>query len=427
MMFGIKGSKCTLVIRGLILWVLLTNILVVLYCMTNPTQVKIRGSQEDTCPLSVAKLRKQNGTTPAQSTTSQSDQCSPTVDIMFMKTHKTASSTVLNMLFRFGEKHKLKFAFPDGRNDFFYPSPFLCSQVKDYRPGECFNIVCNHMRFDRREVAKLLPPDAVYITILRDPVDLFESSFRYYHRAVPLTWRISGEDKLAEFLDDPQSFYSPESFNSFYLKNLLFFDFGFDNNLEADDPRVMRDIHNLAKQFDLVLIAEYFEESLILLKDTLCWTMEDILYFKLNARKRSSVSQLTPELRAKARQWNGADWRLYQHFNATFWARVEAFGRERMKEEVKELRRRNAEMKAICIQDGGAVEAQKIQDTRFLPWQPVGESSILGYNMKKNILPKFRTVCEKMLTPEIQYLSDMGVSLWLTRLWGWLKDTIFII
>lgn len=319
---------------------------------------------------------------------------------MFMKTHKTASSTILNILFRFGEKHKLKFAFPDGRNDFFYPSPFLCSQVKDYTHGDCFNIVCNHMRFNHREVAKLLPPDAVYFTILRDPVDLFESSFHYYHRAVPLTWRIRGEDKLAEFLDNPERFYSSEAFNSFYLKNLLSFDFGLDNNLEADDPRVLRDIHDLSQHFDLVLIAEYFEESLILLKDKLCWSMEDILYFKLNARKGSSVSRLTPELRAKALQWNGADWRLYQHFNASFWDRVEAYGRERMSREVTELRRRNSEMKAVCIEDGGAVEARKIQDRRFLPWQPVGESSILGYNMKKSMEPKF-------------------------RLWGWFKDAVF--
>ncbi|GAA6217090.1 galactosylceramide sulfotransferase-like [Lates japonicus] len=189
----------------------------------------------------------------------------------------------------------------------------------------------------------------------------------------------------------------------------------------------MSHIHNLSKHFDLVLIAEYFEESLILLKDKLCWTMEDIIYFKLNARKSSSVSQLTPELRAKALEWNGADWRLYQHFNATFWARVEAYGRERMKQEVNELRRRNAEMKAICIEGGSAVEAQKIQNRRFVPWQPVGESSILGYNMKKDTDPKFRTICEKMLTPEIQYLSELGVSLWLTRLWGWFKDTVFTV
>ncbi|KAI3362294.1 hypothetical protein L3Q82_012610, partial [Scortum barcoo] len=373
-MSGIRGNRCTLVIRRIILWVLLTNIILVMYCLKSPTPVKTSTSQEDTCP---AKLLKRNVTTPTRSTKSQSAECSPTVNIMFMKTHKTASSTILNILFRFGEKHKLKFAFPDGRNDFFYPSPFLCSQVKDYRPGDCFNIICNHMRFDHQEVAKLLPPDAAYITILRDPVELFESSFHYYHRAVPLTWGIDGENKLAEFLNRPQTFYSPNAFNSFYLKNLLFFDFGFDNNLEADDPRVMRNIHNLSKHFHLVLIAEYFEESLILLKETFCWTMEDIMYFKFNARKSSSVSRLTPELRAKALQWNGADWRLYQHFNATFWARVDAFGRERMKQEVKELRRRNAEMKAICIEDGRAVEAQKIQDRHFLPWQPVGESSIL--------------------------------------------------
>ncbi|KAM9841671.1 galactosylceramide sulfotransferase [Aulostomus maculatus] len=413
-MSDVRGGRCQPVLRKLVFFVLLVNITLVLYCLTNPTQVRISGSQEDTCPRRLVKFSKKKST--------KLEECSPRRNIMFMKTHKTASSTILNILFRYGEKHKLKFAFPDGRNDFFYPSPFLCSQVKDYKPGECFNILCNHMRFDHQEVSKLLPPDAVYVTILRNPVDLFESSFHYYHRAVPLTWRIKGQNKLAEFLNSPQTFYSPEAYNSFYLKNLLFFDFGFDNNMDADDPRVMTFIHDLSERFHLVLIAEHFEESLVLLKDILCWTMEDILYFKLNARRNSSVSQLSPELRAKTSQWNGADWKLYQHFNRTFWDRVEAFGRERMKREVAELRRRNAELKALCIEGGDAVEARNIQDRRFLPWQPVGEASILGYNLKKNIDAKFRTICEKMLTPEIQYLSELGVSLWLTRLWGWLKD-----
>ncbi|XP_068190633.1 galactosylceramide sulfotransferase isoform X2 [Antennarius striatus] len=427
MMSGMKGLKCTLVTQGLVLWCVFTNILLALYCLTHPTPRTFSGSQEDTCPLNVMKQLKTNGTAAAQQTKAQNKECSPIVNIMFMKTHKTASSTILNILFRFGEKHKLKFAFPDGRNDFYYPSPFLCSQVKDYRPGDCFNIICNHLRFDRQEVAKLLPPDTVYVTILRDPVDLFESSFHYYRRVIPLTWRITGENKLAEFLNSPLAFYKPDAFNAFYLRNLLFFDFGLDNNQESDDPGVMNDIKNLSTHFDLVLIAEYFEESLILLKETLCWTMEDILHFKLNARKTSSVPRLTPEMRVKALQWNGADWKLYQHFNTTFWARVEAFGRERMNQEVKDLRRRNAEMMAMCLQGGEAVEARKIQDSRFLPWQPVGESSILGYNMKKSIDPKFRTICEKMVTPEIQYLSELGVSLWLTRLWGWLKDTLLVV
>ncbi|XP_017163198.1 galactosylceramide sulfotransferase isoform X2 [Poecilia reticulata] len=415
-----KGFKCTAVVRRLMPWVVLTKVMLVLYCLTMTRQVNISPTQEKTCPLSMAK------TSPGKITGSPDSKqdCSPKVNIMFMKTHKTASSTILNILYRFGEKHKLKFALPNRRNDFCYPQPFLCSQVKDYRPGECFNILCNHMRFNYQEVSKLLPPNTLYVTILRDPVHLFESAFHYFQKIIPLTWRISGNNKLTEFLNNPEAFYSLEAINSFYLKNLLFFDFGFDNNLKANDPRVMKEILYLSKLFHLVLIAEYFEESLILLKDLLCWSMEDILYFKLNVRRTSSVSRLDPETRAKALQWNWADWKLYQHFNATFWERVEAYGRTRMERDVNELRRRNAEMRATCIEGGDAVEAHKIKDTRFKPWQPIGEKSIMGYNLRNDINPESRKICAKMLTPEIQYLSDLGVNLWVTKLWGWLKDYI---
>ena len=120
-----------------------------------------------------------------------------------MKTHKTASSTLLNILFRFGQKHGLKFAFPNGRNDFDYPAFFARSLVQDYRPGACFNIICNHMRFHYDEVRGLVAPNATFITVLRDPARLFESSFHYFGSVVPFTWKLSGRDKLAEFLPVP--------------------------------------------------------------------------------------------------------------------------------------------------------------------------------------------------------------------------------
>ncbi|XP_061887792.1 galactosylceramide sulfotransferase isoform X1 [Entelurus aequoreus] len=413
MMLRLTGSKCVAVTLSLILWFLLANIMLLLYCLKLPSQ---DGRQDETC------LGK-NSSGPSRSL--RKGACSPVENIMFMKTHKTASSTLLNILFRFGQKHRLKFAFPDGRNDFFYPSPFRRSQVRNYTPGECFNILCNHMRFQPREVAKLLPADAVYVSILRDPAHLFESAFHYYHRAVPFTWRIGAKDKMAAFLDDPWGFYSVDAYNSFYLRNLLSFDFGLDNNLEPDDAGVTASIWDLSTRFHLVLIAEHFEESLVLLKETLCWTTEDILYFKLNARKASAVTRLTPEMRAKALRWNGADWKLYRHFNDTFWAKVEAYGRERMEREVAELRRRNAEMRAACIEGGEAVDAEMIREERFLPWQPVGGKSIVGYNMNKDVDAELRSTCERMLTPEIQYLDHLGVNLWLTRLWGWFKDAIY--
>lgn len=288
----------------------------------------------------------------------------------------------------------------------------------------CFNIICNHMRFNMPEVAKLLPADTSYITILRDPAELFESSFHYFGRLVPFTWKIPGDDKLSEFLRDPQDYFDPEGFNAFYLKNLLFFDFGQDNTLDLDDPRVGEGIQFITEHFQLVMLVEYFEESLILLKEALCWEMEDLLFFKLNARKGSIVSKLTPELRARALEWNAIDWKLYRHFNQTFWKRVDAYGRQRMANDVAELRKRNAEMASICIEGGHAVEASSIQETDMQPWQPIGEKSIMGYNIKKNVDKEHRKLCRKMLMPEIQYLTELGVNLWVTKLWGHVRDII---
>ncbi|XP_012718956.2 galactosylceramide sulfotransferase isoform X1 [Fundulus heteroclitus] len=423
-MAGKQGRQWRSMCKGLILGTLLTSCMILLYCLS--TQQIHFNLPEIPVPYSCAH-RPSHLHPKASSNTSQQTSgqpCAPKVDIMFMKTHKTASSTFLNILFRFGEKHRLQFAFPDSRNDFFYPSLFQRSQVKDYKPGMCFNIICNHMRFNAPEVSKLLPLDTSYITILRDPADLFESSFHYFGRLVPFTWKIPGDDKLTEFLLDPHRYFDPEGFNSFYLKNLLFFDFGQDNTLELEDPRVDEAIRFLSERFHLVMLVEHFEESLILLKDALCWEMDDLLFFKLNARKGSTVSKLTPELRARALEWNAIDWKLYQHFNQTFWKKVDAYGRQRMAEDVAELKRRNREMASICIEGGRAVEAGSIQETDMQPWQPIGEKSIMGYNLKKNVDKAHQKLCRKMLMPEIQYLTELGVNLWITKLWGYIRDII---
>lgn len=412
--------------KGLVLGTLVTSCMILMYCLSAPTTHF--DLPEIPVPYSCAHRPSQPHILPITNSSHQAkDQaglCSPKVDIMFMKTHKTASSTLINILFRFGEKHRLKFAFPTSRNDFFYPSPFQRSRVKDYKPGMCFNIICNHMRFNAPELAKVLPIDTSYITILRDPAELFESSFYYFGRQVPLTWKIPGDDKLTEFLRDPHYYFDPQGLYSFYLKNLLFFDFGQDNTLELSDPRVTEGIRSITERFQLVMLVEYFEESLILLKDALCWEMDDLLFFKLNARKGSTVSKLTPELRTKALEWNSIDWQLYQHFNISFWSKVETYGRQRMEKDVAELRRRNLKMSAICIEGGHAVEAGNIQDTAMQPWQPFGRKSIMGYNLKKNVDKAHRKLCHKMLTPELQYLTELGVNLWITKLWGHVRDII---
>ncbi|XP_060923401.1 galactosylceramide sulfotransferase-like [Limanda limanda] len=405
-----------LTVAGLFISVTLLYCLSTLHNSFGPTGLPV--------PQSHALLLGQHSN---QSTTngSQKDNnvCVPKVDIMFLKTHKTASSTFLNVLYRFGQKRKLKFAFPiSGDYSFLYPSHFQHTYVQGLRSGTFFNIMCNHMRFNAPEVAKVLPRDTTYITILRDPAQLFESAFHYFANIVPLTKRIPGEDKMAEFLRDPTIYFSLDEFNSFFLKNLLFFDFGQDNTLDADDPRVEESIRLIDERFHLVMLTEHFEESLILLKDILCWEMSDLLFFKLNSRKETTVSKLTPDQRAKALQWNSIDWELYKHFNLTFWKKVDAYGRERMAKDLAELRMRNAEMVRICIEGSHSVEAGRIHEEAMQPWQPDREKSIMGYNLNKNIDIAYQVLCRKMLTPEIQYLTDLGVNMWLLKLWGQVKN-----
>ncbi|NWH40351.1 G3ST1 sulfotransferase, partial [Chloropsis hardwickii] len=408
--------------KGLVLGTLLTSFMLLLYSYAvPPLQVSVT---EIPVPFSCSShLSPVQALSPSNSTGSASGwSCRPKLNVMFMKTHKTASSTILNILFRFGEKHRLKFAFPNGRNDFYYPSFFERSQVQHYRPGVCFNIICNHMRFHYEEVRKLLPPDTTFVTVLRDPAYLFESSFHYFGPIIPLTWKITGEDKLDEFLRDPQHYYDPNGFNAHYLQNLLFFDFGYDSSMDANSPLVEEHIQEIDRRFHLVMLLEYFDESLVLLKDLLCWQLEDVLYFKLNARKGSTVSRLTPELYKQATAWNLIDAKLYRYFNATFWRKVEAYGRERMARDVAELQRENKKMTSICIDGGHAVDASAIQESSMQPWQPLGEKTILGYNLKKKISKKHQKLCRKMLTPEIQYLTDLGANLWITKLWSYVRD-----
>lgn len=83
--------------------------------------------------------------------------CKPKTHIVFLKVHKSASSTVMNILFRFGDTHNLTFAFPsNGGHQLYYPDYFTSAIVEGYSPNKDsqFNIMCHHMRFFQPEVRK---------------------------------------------------------------------------------------------------------------------------------------------------------------------------------------------------------------------------------------------------------------------------------
>jgi hypothetical protein len=283
----------------------------------------------------------------------------PKQNVFFLKTHKTGSTTVQNLLLRYGEANNLTFALPkqSGAHMFNYNLKFNPSLVRPSPTGE-YNILCNHLHFNAAGVHELMPRDTKFIAIVRHPVELFESVMSYYSDEVRAFQRLPGNDvaaKMKNFLDAPRKYYGYDAAHyEKFAKNGMTWDFGFDNE-EEEDAVIQRRIQYLDKVFDLVLITDYFEESIVLLKEELCWTTEEVTFLKANSRKRESQSAgqnlLDSKYKEKLLEWNKADWKLYQHFNATFTKKVEAFGVKRMEQEVAKLKDANTMIQDRCISD----------------------------------------------------------------------------
>ncbi|KAM9316428.1 galactose-3-O-sulfotransferase 2-like [Gastrophryne carolinensis] len=332
----------------------------------------------------------------------ESRSCQPHTHICFLKTHKTASSTIMNILFRFGESHNLTFALPSNNApQFMYPLYFNAAFVEGFitKTIPNFDIMCHHMRFHLGEVEKVMPKDTFYFTILRNPVFLMESSYAYY-KAVDI---FKNAYNLEQFILNPHKFYDKSNEYSHYGKNFMTFDLGFDHNGVKSTKSIELIQKSVEAMFDLVLITEYFDESLILLKEALCWSFDDVLSLPLNIRSGDNGSVLSVEIKERIKTWNHLDWQLYVYFNNTFWEKVHKFGKERMQLELKELQRRRALQSEICIQ--GLVDPNSIQDKSLKPFQ-AGIDKIMGYNLKPGLEEPERSLCQRLVTPELPY-SEM--------------------
>ncbi|NXL22480.1 G3ST2 sulfotransferase, partial [Setophaga kirtlandii] len=331
--------------------------------------------------------------------------CHAKTNVMFLKTHKTASSTVLNVMFRFAERHNLTVALP--ANELLhlgYPSTFMARFVEGFETiGQNYNIMCNHLRFNPLEVKKVMPANTFYFSILRNPISLLESSYIYYKDSVPA---FRGSKDVNEFLEAPTKYYQPADYwKNIYARNIMWFDFGYNNNAKDDTNYTQAVLKEIEHNFHLILIADYFDESMILLKHTLCWHLDDVIYFKLNSRSQDTVQTLTPESEEQIKAWCSLDWKLYLHFNQSFWRRIEeTIGLEMLEKEVNHLRTRQKELMETCLSEQEAVREDHIRNKAFLPFQS-GAANILGYNLKQDLDNTTLRTCQKMVIPELQYMS----------------------
>ena len=265
--------------------------------------------------------------------------------IGFVKVHKAASSTMQNIFFRFGKRRSLTFAFTIHPNYFSRTAKSSLPLVKPSKRSS-YDIICNHGVFNKSVYSAILPKDTVYLAIVREPLDLFISSVNYYtQRGYLLDYlaRVPG-NKLHNLIEKPE-IYDKGTFS--YTRNVLARDLGFQdtNNTQT----VAAKLKELGETLKLVLLVEYFDESLVLMKRYLNWKLGDILYISSNVYKSEgrSVNDLNPADVDKFKDRNNLDYIVYDFFYDKFWKQfnMESDG---IYEEVLHFKRVLTKLKTFC-------------------------------------------------------------------------------
>ncbi|XP_070551617.1 galactosylceramide sulfotransferase-like isoform X2 [Ptychodera flava] len=278
--------------------------------------------------------------------------CTEITQIVFIKTHKTASTTANSVIQRFGYNRSLSFALPKIGHHFNERQPFSHTKLQYQRPpgnqSAHFNIIASHMTYNRPELDKVVP-NATYITIIRSPVQRFESAFGFFECAseVGLNER---ENALEEFMKKPDKYVTKiGARKGILLRNGMSNVLGFDHRYHDNDSAINEMIDKLDRELDLVLISDYFDESLVLLKNALCWKLDDLLYISKFIRTNSKRHPISESVAKKILKWNKADVKLYEHFNQSFWKKVHSYGADFYKD-VSEYRTRLQEFQEDCVE-----------------------------------------------------------------------------
>jgi len=255
-----------------------------------------------------------------------------------------------------------------------------------------------------------MPRDSLFVSILREPGELFQSTFRFFYENVPSFRggpKQNDPDSIEKWLNNSKNYFKTKDRRGywFFAKNHVMFDFGYDPLMERDSE-IDKAIKQIDKVFDFILISNYMSESLVLLADMLCCPLADISSAVLNARvdREKQDQSRTDRIRKKVREWNKADSALFDYFNKTLWDKIEKFGFQKMKTKVKQLNNINQNLMAQC--SGGKKNYNELVNA---PWknikyyQPKG-IDIVSYDLKEG--KELNETCINLLAPE-DYLTEV--------------------
>lgn len=296
--------------------------------------------------------------------------------IAFLKVHKAASSTVQNIFYRFGFERNLSFALPAKGHNYISKNSKSYSRLLapfDNITGK-YDIICNHVIFNSSKFKSLMYDDAFYVAIVREPMSRFVSA-AYYYRYVFRTQylkKLNNKTMLHDLITHPEIF-EPKNLKQSKTFNIMARDFGLAlNSLDLiqnlDEVKMNDFVSNLMQNFDFVMIVEKLDESLVMLKRYLGWSIKDILYITRNTFESQfrtasvEIQNVTDTEKEKFKKLNHLDYLIYERFFKRFLNQMSE--EENLDAEVKEFKRILKLVETFCTLDKTGKEVVLL-DTKF--------------------------------------------------------------
>ena len=285
--------------------------------------------------------------------------------IAFLKVHKAGGSTVQNILFRYGMKRGLMFVIP-AKGCKFSSKRNEHEVILDPVQGPKQDILAVHSVFNQEIYSKYLWNDSKYLAIVREPLDLMISG-AYYHRDrwhVAYLKNVPWENFITNLIRYPET-YDPDLYS--LTRNSMAMDFGLPDGLRVkEEELILKYLQRLDRTFDLVLILEHFQESLVLMRRMLNWPLSSILYIPLNDNKHPTVSKLNisePD-KLKFKERNFLDVALYEYFYNSFMTKLSREG-EDFYEEVSYFERVLDKVQMYCLVTTKTTRELIIEESRW--------------------------------------------------------------
>ena len=317
------GQRITLgLLSATLVFLLLMNIRVSRFNQPEPSlsesEVAIAKLEpETTKPEEENSKPEEEISSTVQITEKKSGTCQPKTNIVFVKTIKTAGSTLTNILNRFAMKHNLRIHGHERcLNPLLLPRECPLQELQlNYSALGKSNIISDHIWYNRTILSDVTLNDTVYVTQLRQPLAQLISrlNFRGYSKVVDPV------EKYRTLID------MGAAIGSKYGKWDPWRQFNVPHNVTKQQFEFF--LTQLDKEFDLVTITEQFDLSLLLLRRKLCWDISDMLYMKLKKANyhlyNNSVLAKKTSLKNFDKKYQIANpnaYSLYNHFNKTLFS-----------------------------------------------------------------------------------------------------------